>query len=492
VIYLVWLAVLLVPYWLGPLVVWLTQRIGARPVFEPFDSRRHVVPPDVAQALRQTCDALAGEGFRVVGDLFQSGQVKHVSMRATMLERPDGGEVALAVAAFSTARPGRLVTSYVELPTKFADGRSVTVNNSPRAGVFTPSPRRIVVRLRDVRDPGRLWRITRAYLQRYFGAATRVTFDHQDDPARFLSDAMARELAEQVEMGTWRRDDATQTFRPTFVGAWKMTWRLLPPFRALGMARLRRRAATLLRELGMEGSDPHPIAQPRPRVSVAWIVALGIALLVASRWGSAALRRLSSFPTSTTLVLPAGFAVPEGFPAAVHSLERLAGATATPLAGRDSLGDSTVTEGFAVNVASNRSEALVAAAQPRFLEGGFYLFRAEQHFGIRGQPDRVALFPRSDPYEILRLIGTNGANYGIGTDSIVAWLRALEREQPFMLTGIAFDWIEGRFAEAIRDPGALARRFYAFCPDIVEQGTGSVEALVKELRESQRLYCWWD
>ncbi len=63
---------------------------------------------------------------------------------------------------------------------------------------------------------------------------------------------------------------------------------------------------------------------------------------------------------------------------------------------------------------------------------------------FRGQPVHVALFPRSDPYEILRLMGTNGWNYDIGPDSIVAWLRALERDHPFVLTGIGFDWVEGR------------------------------------------------
>jgi len=75
---------------------------------------------------------------------------------------------------------------------------------------------------------------------------------------------------------------------------------------------------------------------------------------------------------------------------------------------------------------------------------------------------------------------------------LVTWLRALGRDQPFVLTGIGFDWLEGRFTTAIRDPRALARRFYAFCPDIVDQGTETVAALADELRQSLRLYCCWD
>lgn len=49
-----------------------------------------------------------------------------------------------------------------------------------------------------------------------------------------------------------------------------------------------------------------------------------------------------------------------------------------------------------------------------------------------------------------------------------------------------------RFPSLVRDPEALARRFYAFCPDIVGQGTGSVGELARELRRSQTFYCWWD
>jgi len=52
--------------------------------------------------------------------------------------------------------------------------------------------------------------------------------------------------------------------------------------------------------------------------------------------------------------------------------------------------------------------------------------------------------------------------------------------------------VEGRFHSAIGDADALARRFYAFCPDVVDQGTETVDALARDLGESQRLYCWWD
>jgi hypothetical protein len=316
------------------------------------------------------------------------------------------------------------------------------------------------VRLPIVRDPARLCRIKRAYLERHYPGRERAPFEHQNDPARFLAGAMVRELTEQVDAGRWWRDDRAGVFRPKFTSAWVMTWQLLPPFGLLRRWRIRRRAAAILRELNMAGPDPRPIAQPRTRVSLGWVAAVAVIVFLVTQ--------LDSRVRRTSWTLPSDFAAPTAFPDAVRALEQLAGGKATPLVGIDSVGDSVATEGFAVNVPPARAERLVAAAQARFLERGFYLFRSEQHFGIAGHPDRVALFPRSDRYEILRLIGTNGWNYNIGPDSVTAWLRTLERDHPFVVTGMGFDWVEGRFTSAIGD------------------------ALARELAESQRLYCWWD
>ena len=483
-----WLPVLLLPYWLGPIVVWLTQRWSVRPDYEPFDPIRHRFDADLMTGFERSRDALMADGFASVAD-FVFPQ-RRVRTRVGLFVDRAKGDLALAVAMQSTAS-ARIAACYVEFPARFRDGRSVSVKNSSQVGAFRSPSLRTVVQFPDVRDPVRLRRVQAAFLQRYFTTAERVPFEHEDDPARFLVEGMVRELSEQVEAGTWWRDDVAQVFRPTFRGAWLATWRLLPPFVTIRRMRVRRRAAALLTELGLDGVDAHPIPSPRRRPSFSWsafILAAALLFYV----GGPLLTSCPPFPSSDRVTIPADFVVPADFPGAVRALERLAGSAASPLTGIDTLGRVVPTPGFAVGVRAARAEGLVAGAQQRFLDRGFYLFRSEQHFGIRNAPDRVALFPRADPFEILRLMGTNGANYGIGSDSIVAWLRALGRDQPFVLTGIGFDWVEGRFTTDLRDPAALARRFYSFCPDIVDQGTETIAALVDELRRSRHLYCWWD
>jgi hypothetical protein len=56
------------------------------------------------------------------------------------------------------------------------------------------------------------------------------------------------------------------------------------------------------------------------------------------------------------------------------------------------------------------------------------------------------------------------------------------------LLAVGHDLIAGQFLTPIQQPETLAQQMYDLCPDIVDQGTGTVE----ELSESGRLFLWWD
>ena len=153
--------------------------------------------------------------------------------------------------------------------------------------------------------------------------------------------------------------------------------------------------------------------------------------------------------------------------------------------------DEEIKGGVSFNVPEKKIEAILLKTHTSFLAKGFYLFRYDQNFGIAGNPDKVGLLPTADKYAVMAAMDTNGDNYDIGTAGVIAWMKELEQEQPFVLTGIGFDYLEGRFTGPVKDPKALARRMYQFCPDIVDQGVGDVSKLAGELRKGS-LYFWWD
>jgi hypothetical protein len=170
------------------------------------------------------------------------------------------------------------------------------------------------------------------------------------------------------------------------------------------------------------------------------------------------------------------------FQAAVRSLSAICGAEPQPLDDRAA--------GRSFHVRSNAHFSLDQVHRD-FLERGVYVFEPTRP-SAGTEPERLAVLPTRDKYEVIAYMGTNGANYGVGTEDVIRWLRKLEEKQPFDLTGVGGDFLAGRFLGAVKKPKELGRQMSEFCPDIVDQGCGTVEELVKQLRTKRRFFFWWD
>jgi len=141
---------------------------------------------------------------------------------------------------------------------------------------------------------------------------------------------------------------------------------------------------------------------------------------------------------------------------------------------------------------ATQADTVITQRHDEFIRLGCYVFRCKQGFGIDGLPDLVGVLPTTDRDVVLEAVCTNGANYDIYTPQIITWLRELEQIQPFILTGAGQDYLEGKFTTPVKDPENLAKKVYEFCPDVVDQGTETVEALANELASERKLFLWWD
>jgi hypothetical protein len=173
-----------------------------------------------------------------------------------------------------------------------------------------------------------------------------------------------------------------------------------------------------------------------------------------------------------------------GFQQVVAEFSKSCGAPARPLKGLHG--------GAFFQVEEKQADRLLEQYHGAYLARGSYLFRCEHNFSVSERPDVLGLLPTADKYAVIATIRTDGVNYNKSTEDLIKWLKALEPEQPFLLTGIGSDYLEGKFTTPLSDPDGLARRMYEFCPDIVEQGTGSVQALSSELRSQGTFFLWWD
>ena len=193
-------------------------------------------------------------------------------------------------------------------------------------------------------------------------------------------------------------------------------------------------------------------------------------------------RHLSIEPESQDSPDFASQAAAVGFRKAAEELGRLCGVKAQRW--------RKINGGFSFAVPEEKVEPMLSTYHRDFLHRGCYLFRSIHGMGAR--PDRLFLLPTADKFRVVEAMHTNGGDSDLTTADVICWLRDLEHEQPFELIGIGSNYLEGRFISTIKNPRDLAKRISDFCPDIVDQGTGSMEELARELKRSHRLFFWWD
>ncbi len=154
-------------------------------------------------------------------------------------------------------------------------------------------------------------------------------------------------------------------------------------------------------------------------------------------------------------------------------------------------GERLPVSGLSVDVPAAKAKRAVRELRglaPR----GIVVFVSEQNFGIGGKPDRVSVMVAESMYDVLVTVGTSGWNYDLSPESVAKRLREWDRRYGLVLVGAGNDWFEAEFMKRPEDMPAFAREVYAFCPDVVDQGTETVEALAEEMRRKNTLYLWWD
>ena len=180
-----------------------------------------------------------------------------------------------------------------------------------------------------------------------------------------------------------------------------------------------------------------------------------------------------------------------GIPDAPLLAIKTAGQNLLRLQGIDEGGDPFLANGVTIHI--DQHDALDAVRSlRRTLGSGYLVFVSERRFGIQGYFDQVAVLKGTDPYDMLRTMGTNAWNYDFGPETIIDRLQKWDEAFGLDLHGVGFDWLEASFREQPDDMDAFAAEVYAFCPDVVDQGTETVERLAKDMRQSKSVFLWWD
>ena len=111
----------------------------------------------------------------------------------------------------------------------------------------------------------------------------------------------------------------------------------------------------------------------------------------------------------------------------------------------------------------------------------------EEHDG-----DEIVVANGNSQFDILRIARSDAINYGMETDDLIKKLKVYDEQFGIEIFHAETDTIQFVFLKMPEDLTAFCKDLYEFCPDIVNQGTGSVELYEKEIKEREQVFLWWD
>lgn len=139
-----------------------------------------------------------------------------------------------------------------------------------------------------------------------------------------------------------------------------------------------------------------------------------------------------------------------------------------------------------------QADNIIRSLTNEFEGEGYIIFLSDNNFGIDNQPNEVGVVKAKDQFAVLKYRQTDGINYDIDNDSLITLVRGFHRKYDLKLIGAGLDWCEFIIQNEPKNWLELAKEVYKVCPDVVDQGTETVEALANEMKATKRLYFWWD
>lgn len=160
------------------------------------------------------------------------------------------------------------------------------------------------------------------------------------------------------------------------------------------------------------------------------------------------------------------------------------------LSGYDEDGYQIMATGIVVSVPWNRSDQVLWSLREKLKPRNYMAYRIEINNSLK--VDRIGIIKGTDQYEILRIMHTNGDDVDVSNEDVIAKLKQWEKRTRFEIVGAENDWLEIEFRTMPQDLKAFAEDVYEFSPDTVDEGTGSLSELVKDISATKRLVLWWD
>lgn len=241
------LAALLLPFVAAPIFVRFQSTHPTTPQFEPTSLAQ--LPPDVAESFNRFIHTMNADGFIFLGYFRQLAYMKGVGFYLALLKNPATGEMVYIIEMFAKKGLASVRQSHFEFCSEFSNGVEITTNNGQQPRIHKSTPEMQLFMFPEVNNPRLLYQLHRRLCDRFAPGAQNV-MPADGAEAFILSYGTVKDIRRQAEYGLYYLDEKAGVFRPTWKGAYLMTWKLAWPVGPMRKAAMRRSSRATMKSLG--------------------------------------------------------------------------------------------------------------------------------------------------------------------------------------------------------------------------------------------------
>ncbi|MBD0384749.1 DUF4253 domain-containing protein [Paenibacillus sp. WST5] len=143
--------------------------------------------------------------------------------------------------------------------------------------------------------------------------------------------------------------------------------------------------------------------------------------------------------------------------------------------------------GLQLSVQRGVSKETVNQLRSKLTPLGYKVFRTGDIFEKK-LPEQVVIIKGTDA-DFLKQLGEIGAKYD--ANAVIKQLDKWNTSTKLEVASASSNWVVVQLLEKPKDVLAFTKEVYAFNPDYVDKGTGSVETFAKEIEKAQGFILWW-
>ena len=173
-------------------------------------------------------------------------------------------------------------------------------------------------------------------------------------------------------------------------------------------------------------------------------------------------------------------------------LSKVSGVSVRPFSTRD-FGRERYSKARSVLVPQNRAQDILNKVRKNLSPMFIAFVGTTNNLESKNSKDfEIVVAEGKNQFDIVKVAATNAVNYEKSTDQIISKLKKWDSEYGIDIWQAETDTIQLSLKKQPKDIKKFSQEVYEFCPDIVDQGVGSVEALELEIVKSKAIYLWWD